>query len=149
MAPAEVEIEIEIEPIGQEPDAFGVDPAPQPDQEPDDVSGGHPWVLRQLARKVANPALDREAVAMCVEPQQRRRALGGPDEVHQESDRGRFAGAIRTDESEDFPPVDLEVEVEQPARFPVIPGQAGAGNRGAAGLGGGNLSCPEPRTGAA
>src|SRR5665647_893176 len=129
----ELPAQVEVEPVGEGPDAAGFDAAAQPGQQPDHVAGARPGELRQLPRQVADPVLDREAVPAGVQAEQRRCALIGPDEVHQQPDRRRLPRAVRADEAEDFAAADLEVQVEQAAALPVVPGQPGAGDRNALG----------------
>jgi hypothetical protein len=87
-------------------------------------------IEREVARKEADPAPYLEAVGVGVELHQRGRARGRCDQVQQEPHRGRLAGAVRPQETEDLATLDLEVEIEEPAPFPVVLGQAAGAYRG-------------------
>src|SRR6202034_974019 len=87
-------------------------------------------IHREVAGKEADPPADLEVVVDGVEVQYPRRARGRADQVEQQAERGRFSGAVRTEEAEHLPPVDLEVKAEQaPSRSVVLRETAGGDRR--------------------
>jgi hypothetical protein len=60
--------------------------------------------------------VDLDRVAARVEPEDRRAAGGGADEVEQGSDRGGLAGAVRAQVAEDLAALDGKRQVDDAAR---------------------------------
>jgi hypothetical protein len=68
-------------------------------------------VEREELRHVADPALDRAAVALDVEAGHHRLAARRRQEAGEDLDGGGLAGAVRAEETEDLPPGHFEADV--------------------------------------
>jgi hypothetical protein len=76
------------------------------------VARGHAGELGEFTGQVTDPPLDRQAVAGRVQAEHLRPAAGGPDEIHQQADRGGLPGAVRADEND---PVRWLLDAGEPA----------------------------------
>src|SRR5262245_27791501 len=76
----------------------------------DRLAAGELVVERELAREVAQPAMDLDRVHGRVDAEDRRLARRGADVVEQRPDRRRLAGAVWTQEAERLALGDFEVD---------------------------------------
>ena len=95
-----------------------VDAAAQVREVLDRLAAGQLVVERELARQVADPAVDRDRVDGRLDAEDRAPAARRPDVVEQRPDRRRLAGAVGAEEAERLALVDLEVDVDDAAVRP-------------------------------
>jgi hypothetical protein len=67
--------------------------------------------------------VDLDIVGRAVESQHPGGAAGGPDEIHEDADRGGLAGTIRAEEPEDDARRHRQVDVNDPARCSIALGE--------------------------
>src|SRR4029078_9162692 len=80
-------------------------------------------VERELARQVADPAMDGDRVGGRVDAEDERPAGGRPGVVQGRPDRRRLARAVRAEEAERLAIVALEVDVDDAAMLAVRLGE--------------------------
>src|SRR5207344_1350651 len=97
--------------------------SPQVREETEQLAAGHPLVQPEVARQVAEPLANAHAVASRVEPEDAEPAVRRADQVEQQADRRRLAGAVRPQEAEDLAGLDREVDVDDPPVRSVALGQ--------------------------
>ena len=100
-----------------------VDAAAQVREVLDRLAAGELVVEDELARQVAEAAMDRDRVDGRLDAEDRRPAARRPDVVEERPDRRRLAGAVRAEEAEGLAFVDLEVDVDDAAMRAVGLGQ--------------------------
>src|SRR5260221_11354556 len=115
--------EVEVELLRDRFDVGVRDVAAQTRDVGDDRAAPPAAELGELARHVADPPLDRDRVAVRVEAEDRARATRRVAQAHEQLDRRRFAGAVRTEEAEDLALVHVEVDIEDPVSRAVVLGQ--------------------------
>ena len=86
--------------------------------------GGEIRVDRQLARKIANPPPRLEGVAPAVEAEHARASARRSQQVEQQPDRRRLAGAVGAEEPVDLARQDFERELLDTDHGAVVLGQA-------------------------
>ena len=72
---------------------------------------GHPGVKFELAGQIPAPGVDRDAVAVAVQPEQAGAPGGRTMKREQQPDRGRLAGAVRPEEREHLPRLDAQIQI--------------------------------------
>ena len=92
-------------------------------EERDQLAAGEPRVVREVAREVAEPRPDGEAVAAAVEAEERGRAARRVQQVEQRADGRRLAGAVRAQEAEHLASLDGHRDALDPACAAVALGQ--------------------------
>ena len=115
--PARVEVEAfdEVALVGP------IDPAAQVPEVLDGLGARQPVVQSELARQVPDPTVDLDRAPEAVEAEDAGRPRTRPDQVEEQADRRRLAGAVRAEEPEDLALLDLEIDVDDPAMTAVMP----------------------------
>ena len=99
----------------------------------EELARGQPLVEPQVAGQVADPAAHARGRAARVDAEQLDPPARRPDQVEQQPDRRRLAGAVRPEEAEHLAGLDLEVEVDDAALAAVQLGQSFGADDGVAG----------------
>src|SRR5262249_23280543 len=86
--------------------------------------GGQIRIDRQLARQVADEPARLETAVMTVDAEHRRRAARRTQQVENEPDRRRLAGAVGAEEAEDLAALDVERETIHPDHSTEVLGEA-------------------------
>jgi hypothetical protein len=128
-SPVEVGIEALCKLFAKPP----VDTTPQVRQVVEHRRSAQHRVERELAWQEADPTSDLEAVRPTVQPKQRRRPRGRPDEVEQQPHRCRLSRAVRTEEPQNLAALDFQVEPEEPMPATEVLRQARGPDRDVAG----------------
>ena len=123
-------IEIGVEALGQGVAHARVDSTAELREVVEHHPPGQLRVHRQITGQEADPSADLEAVLAHVEPEHPSRARGRPDQVQQQSHRGRLARTVGTEKAEHLALLDLQVELEQPTPGAVVLRQTARGNHG-------------------
>jgi hypothetical protein len=79
------------------------------------LAAREPVIQRELARQVADPAMDLHALPARVEAEHGDGPGGRADQIEHRPDRGGLARAVRPEVAEDLPGRDDEVEVDHAA----------------------------------
>src|SRR5674476_1296528 len=109
----EVEAGDELSPVR------GIHATPEVGEVLDGLAAGEAVVERELAGDVADAAVDGDRVGRRFDAEDTRATRGRPDQVEEGADRGRLAGAVRAKEAEHLALRDGEVDLDDPAVFPV------------------------------
>jgi hypothetical protein len=100
-----------------------VDPAAKVAEVLDRLAAGQAVVQRELARDVADPAMDRDRVLRGLDLEHEGAAGCRADQVEQGPDRRGLAGAVGPEEAEDLALGDVEVDIDDAAVHPVRLGE--------------------------
>ena len=92
-------------------------------EEREELASGQPRVVREVPRQVSQPGSDRQAVAPRVEPEQASRAARRVKQVQERPDRRCLASAVRPEESEHLPGLDVHRDVLDATRVAIALGQ--------------------------
>ncbi len=93
---------------------------PEGIDEVEEGAAAHPLVHAQVAGEIAAATPHLYGVAPAVESEDARCAGRGPDEVEENADGRRLAGAVRAQEAEDLAGVDGEVDAAKRAHASVV-----------------------------
>ena len=116
-------VELGVEALGELGDAAGPDVAVQPREEAEHRRAGQQGVETEVPGQVADAPPQREPAAGDVVPEQPRAARCWRGEPEQQAHGRTLAGPVGTEEPEDLPRTNLQIEVEQTAARPVVLGQ--------------------------
>ena len=100
-----------------------VDAAAQVGEVVERLTAGQLVVQRELARQVAQAAVDGDRILGRVDAEDRRPAAGRTDVVEQRPDHRGLAGAVGPEEAKRLALADFEVDVDDPAVLAVVLGQ--------------------------
>ena len=87
------------------------------------LGAGQPVVEVELARQVADPAMDRDGIRRRLDPEDASAPRGRPDQVQERANGRRLAGAVRSQEAEDLPLLHGQVHLDDPPVAPVALGE--------------------------
>ena len=89
-------------------------------------------VISHLARQVANSGARLQAVRLAIMAEDRGASRSGPQQVKQNSDGSRLAGAVLPEESENLAAANFQIKILYRDQAPVAFGQSANGDcRGA------------------
>src|SRR5262249_56269847 len=114
----EARTEFRLEPLGHRPHPPAVHAPPQAGYVADHLAPAEAAKLGQLAGHVADKTLDLDRPRLAVHAEDLGSAAGGPDHVHEQSDRRGLARTVRAQVAEDLASSHLKVEVEHPTTPP-------------------------------
>lgn len=106
-------VQVEVEPLGQRGHARPVGASAQGAEQADQLASRHVGVAREVARQVADAALDPVAVRGHVDAEDLGPAGRRAPQPGEQLDRGRLARAVGPEVAEHAPRGDEEVEVAQ------------------------------------
>src|SRR5258706_12105652 len=106
---------VDVEPGDEVGLVCRVDAAPKVREVLDRLAAGQLVVERELARQVADAAMDGDGISRRLDPEDGGPAAGRPEVVEQDPDRRRLAGAVRAKEAERLALGDLEVDIDDAA----------------------------------
>ncbi len=107
----EAPLRINVEALDQRRLEGLVDPAPQVSEILEGLATGQAVVEGELARNVADPAVDPDRVDARFDAEDKGSAARRADQVEDRADRGRLARAVRPEEAEHLALADLEVDI--------------------------------------
>ena len=116
-------LRVELEALDERLLVSLVDAAAQVGEVLERLAAGQPVVERELAGHIANAPVDGDRVLAGADAEDVGRTAGRADQVEQDPDRRRLAGAVGAQEAEDLPLLDLQVYVDDPAVLAVVLGQ--------------------------